>query len=81
VLTALQQREGEANTWRKWLTLSYLLFIQRHNELQCTRVSVILVDAPCQPVHIYLLHCNSILLSDCIIVMVKVAPCFLFVGG
>jgi len=34
----LQRREGEASAWEKQLTLSSLLFIQGHIELQCTRV-------------------------------------------
>jgi len=39
--------------------------------VMCTRLWVVLW-MHCQPVYIYLLHFNSILLTDCIMVIVKI---------
>jgi len=38
ICTVLERREAEANAWEKWATLSSLLFVQGHMELQCATV-------------------------------------------
>jgi hypothetical protein len=71
-IAMLQRREGEANVWEKWSTLSNILLIQGHIELHRTRILSYSVGSLCHPVHIYLLHISSILLTDYIIVMVRI---------
>jgi len=60
--TVLQRREGEANPCEKRSTLRNVLFIQTLSfivpELE------VFGECACQPVYIYLLHVNSILVTD-----------------
>jgi len=70
--TILQQREGDANKWERWSSLSNLMFLLGSHQASAHQSLKFSVDVHCQSVHIYLLHINSILLTHCVLVMVRI---------